>query len=182
VSRCPAWQAVSLMSRKCSNTMMPPGEVIRIIELLECEQVSVWVDGGWGVDALAGMQTRPHDDLDIAVLLSEADTVISILANLGYDIFEDEMPTRLDLRDGQDHRVDLHPITLDANGNGLQQLQNGEYGTYTAEGLDGVGKISGRRVKCLSVSLQLGFHHGYALDDDDMHDIKLLKSLDSAAR
>jgi hypothetical protein len=27
----------------------------------------VWIDGGWGVDALLGVQTRPHKDLDVAV-------------------------------------------------------------------------------------------------------------------
>ena len=29
--------------------------------------VEVWIDGGWGVDALLGEQTRPHKDLDIAI-------------------------------------------------------------------------------------------------------------------
>ncbi len=48
--------------------MMPSGEVIRIVGLLERQGLSVWLDGGWGVDALAGRQTRPHDDLDVAIL------------------------------------------------------------------------------------------------------------------
>src|SRR5438876_8784156 len=29
--------------------------------------VDLWIDGGWGVDALLGEQTRPHKDLDIAI-------------------------------------------------------------------------------------------------------------------
>jgi lincosamide nucleotidyltransferase A/C/D/E len=29
--------------------------------------VEVWIDGGWGVDALLGKQTRQHKDLDIAI-------------------------------------------------------------------------------------------------------------------
>jgi lincosamide nucleotidyltransferase A/C/D/E len=29
--------------------------------------IPIWLDGGWGVDALLGEQTRPHDDLDIVV-------------------------------------------------------------------------------------------------------------------
>jgi hypothetical protein len=29
--------------------------------------VDVWIDGGWGVDALLGKQTRQHKDLDIAI-------------------------------------------------------------------------------------------------------------------
>src|SRR5919201_6639891 len=27
----------------------------------------VWLDRGWGLDALLGEQTRPHDDLDLAI-------------------------------------------------------------------------------------------------------------------
>src|SRR6266567_1353475 len=115
--------------------MMPSKEVVKVINLLENKGLSVWLDGGWGVDALIGEQSRPHDDLDIAILLPETDTVVSLLTNLGYKVFEDEMPTRLDLRDEHDHRIDLHPITLDAEGNGLQRLQDGSFGTYTAEGL-----------------------------------------------
>lgn len=29
--------------------------------------IELWIDGGWGVDALLGEQTRPHKDLDIAI-------------------------------------------------------------------------------------------------------------------
>jgi lincosamide nucleotidyltransferase A/C/D/E len=34
---------------------------------LEKLGIEIWVDGGWGVDALLGEQTRPHKDLDIAI-------------------------------------------------------------------------------------------------------------------
>ena len=42
-------------------------EVLRILDALEDKGVRYWLSGGWGVDALAGRQTRPHDDLDIAI-------------------------------------------------------------------------------------------------------------------
>jgi hypothetical protein len=29
--------------------------------------IELWIDGGWGVDALLSEQTRPHKDLDIAI-------------------------------------------------------------------------------------------------------------------
>jgi lincosamide nucleotidyltransferase A/C/D/E len=29
--------------------------------------IEVWIDGGWGVDALLGLQTRSHKDLDIVI-------------------------------------------------------------------------------------------------------------------
>jgi len=157
--------------------MMPSHEVVRVVDVLETQGLHVWLDGGWGVDALVGRQTRRHEDLDIAILLSEADAVITALTGLGYRVHDDAMPTRLDLRDDQDHRVDLHPLTFDEHGNGLQQLPDGRFGTYTAEGLTGSGSVGNRPVRCLSRDLQLRFHAGYDLDDDDLRDIELLRHL-----
>ena len=39
-------------------------ELYKEFESLGCP---VWIDGGWAVDALLGVQTRPHSDLDIAL-------------------------------------------------------------------------------------------------------------------
>ncbi len=156
---------------------MPPREVLRIVDFLDAQGLQAWLDGGWGVDALVGRQTRKHEDLDLAIVLDQAEAVIESLAGLGYRVHADEMPTRLDLRDDRDHRVDLHPLTFDQAGNGLQQLQDGRYGTYTAEGLSGRGRVGRRPVRCLSRDLQLRFHTGYERDDNDRHDIELLRQL-----
>jgi lincosamide nucleotidyltransferase A/C/D/E len=43
-----------------------------VLELFESEAIEVWIDGGWGVDALVGRQTRPHEDLDLVVALDHA--------------------------------------------------------------------------------------------------------------
>ena len=157
--------------------MMPADQVVSVLDVLEGRGLQLWLDGGWGVDALVGRQTRKHDDLDIAIVLAEAGAVIASLASLGYNVFDDEMPTRLDLRDDRDHRVDLHPLTFDESGNGLQQLQDGRFGIYTAEGLTGTGSVGGRPVRCLSRELQLRFHSGYDLDENDRRDVDLLRLL-----
>ncbi len=154
--------------------MMPSSEVNKIISLIESKQLPVWVDGGWGVDALLGRTTRDHQDLDIAIKLSDTHSISELLIELGYHVFHDEMPTRLEMRDSYDHRVDLHPLTFDAEGNGLQELQNGSSGTYTVEGLSGTGAIDGQPVKCLSPAIQMRFHRGYEPDENDRHDVDLL--------
>jgi len=38
-------------------------DVVEILGWLDGGDVAVWLDGGWGVDALVGEQTRDHDDL-----------------------------------------------------------------------------------------------------------------------
>jgi lincosamide nucleotidyltransferase A/C/D/E len=40
-------------------------DVIDLYATLENLGVEIWIDGGWGVDALLGEQSRPHQDLDI---------------------------------------------------------------------------------------------------------------------
>lgn len=134
----------------------------------------MWVDGGWGVDALVGRQTRHHDDLDLALPLVDVDRTLLVLAVEGYPVVDDELPTRVDLRADDDRRVDLHPLVFDTDGNGLQQLQDGSFGTYSADGLRGEGRIAGRRVCCLTPNLQMRFHCGYTPDDNDRHDVRLL--------
>ena len=46
---------------------MNAADVISLYTDLQKLSINIWVDGGWGVDALLGEQTRPHKDLDIAI-------------------------------------------------------------------------------------------------------------------
>jgi lincosamide nucleotidyltransferase A/C/D/E len=46
---------------------MKSGAVVALCLRLQAMGIPIWLDGGWGVDALLGEQTRPHDDLDIVV-------------------------------------------------------------------------------------------------------------------
>ncbi len=47
--------------------------------------IEVWVDGGWGGDALLGEQTRAHDDLDLVIACDDCSTARDGLAPLGFD-------------------------------------------------------------------------------------------------
>ena len=49
------------------NPEMTANDVIEFVKLLNHNDINVCVDGGWGVDALLGKQTRLHNDLGIAV-------------------------------------------------------------------------------------------------------------------
>ncbi|TMK81175.1 MAG: hypothetical protein E6G47_04320 [Actinobacteria bacterium] len=49
---------------------MQSGDVTDILERLEHAGIDVWLNGGWGVDALLECQTREHQDLDITIASS----------------------------------------------------------------------------------------------------------------
>lgn len=160
--------------RRESGAMMAASDVVAIVEQLREAGVKVWLDGGWGVDALVGAQTRAHDDLDCVIDLDDAAEVIRVLAPLGFVLGDDERPTRFVMRHADDRRVDFHTVTFDAEGGGVQRLQDGSKWRYPPEGFSGVGQVHGMTVPCLSAEVQMLTHFGYERDDNDRRDMGLL--------
>ena len=64
--------------------------VSRLHHLLERHGVEYWLFGGWAVDFYAQSVTRAHDDLDIAVWLSDHPRIASLLAADGWSHVPDE--------------------------------------------------------------------------------------------
>jgi lincosamide nucleotidyltransferase A/C/D/E len=157
--------------------MMNPRQVIQVLDRLEASGVTVWLDGGWGVDALLGEQTRPHEDLDLAIARGDCPPAHKALAALGFrhaPEVEPGLPARLVLRASDGGQVEFHPLVIDADGNGWQELPNGGWGLYPVDGLRGRGEIAGRPVRCITPELQLRHHLGYRLKDRDRHDLRRL--------
>ncbi len=63
---------------------MTSTDVIDFYTTLENLGIEMWVDGGWGVDALLGEQTRPHKDLDIAIQQKDVSKLRELLEVRGY--------------------------------------------------------------------------------------------------
>src|SRR5437879_1467332 len=61
-------------------------DVVDLYLALLHEGVQVWVDGGWGVDALLGRQTRPHKDFDAIVAFDDLPLVTAVLANRAFTL------------------------------------------------------------------------------------------------
>jgi lincosamide nucleotidyltransferase A/C/D/E len=154
--------------------MMRARDVLQVVDRLDAAGVRAWLDGGWGVDALVGDQTREHDDLDLVVALTDATAAQAALAAVGFALAEDERPTRFVVRDAADRRVDFHTIEFDETGDGVQRLQDGRSWRYPREGFSGSGRIGGRVVRCLTAEAQVLCHLGYDPDDTDRHDMALL--------
>jgi Aminoglycoside-2''''-adenylyltransferase. len=144
-----------------------------LLELLRKRGLHGWVAGGWAVDALVGEQTRNHGDLDLAVKADELTEVIGALDDLGYRITTDSLPSRVELADNENRRVDLHPVRFRADGSGSQAGPDETSFEYRADGFS-TGTIDGHRVPCLSGTQQLSFRQGYDWRRVDHHDVPLI--------
>jgi lincosamide nucleotidyltransferase A/C/D/E len=148
-------------------------DVLEVLARLDAAGIEWWVDGGWGVDALLGEETRPHDDLDVVVPRDD----IARLADLFPEFarVDDEWwPARFVLRDDSGRQVDFHPVTFDELGDAWQDLVDGGRSRYPAEGLRGRGRIGRREVRCLTPELQVGHHDYEGPDDVDWDDVRVL--------
>lgn len=164
-------------SRVDTSPLMDARSAVKILTRVESWGAAPWVKGGWGIDALLGMQTRPHADLDLVVARPECAVIQAALEPLGFvhDTWvEPGLPARFVLRTDSGHQVDLHPVIVDELGNGWQPLGAGAWTEYPAEALGALGSIEGRQVRCLTPELQLRHHLGYPVDDKDLHDLRIL--------
>ena len=149
---------------------MTADDVIAFVQLLTQHHIGVIIDGGWGVDALLGEQTRLHSDLDIAVEHKDVPQIRALLEARGYvDVPRDDTrDCNFVLGDEEGHLVDFHSYTFDAEGNNVYGVE------YPYESLSGTGSINGYPVKCIPPEWMVKFHTGYPLDENDYHDVKLL--------
>jgi lincosamide nucleotidyltransferase A/C/D/E len=147
-------------------------DVAEILGRLDDAGIWYCVEGGWGVDALLGEQTREHVDIDLAVRLDEVERLCSVLEEFERD--EREWPSSLGLADERGRRVDAHPLTFDENGDGWQAKQGGGAYRWPAEHLDARGRIGGREVHCITPELQVRWHEHEGFDDVDWADMRAL--------
>jgi lincosamide nucleotidyltransferase A/C/D/E len=156
------------MSRKTPE--MTALDVVEIIQLFEQNSIDVYVDGGWGVDALLGEQTRPHADLDIALQHKDVPLLRALLEARGFSDVprDDTRDCNFVLGDERGHQVDVHSYTFDAAGNCIFGVP------YPVDSLSGTGVINGHAVKCISPEWMVRFHTGYPLDENDYYDTRAL--------
>lgn len=153
--------------------LMTAESALRILAILDSHGVAASIDGGWGVDALVGRQTRPHEDLDLVVALADVSSIKSALSPSGYEIAEDHLPVRFVMRDPDDTQLDFHTVTYDEQGGGVQPQPGGGSFRYPPEGFVR-GRILDSEVSCISAEVQVLCHLGYEPTQKDAHDVLLL--------
>lgn len=154
---------------------MQQQEVVDFYNKFENLGIKIWIDGGWGVDALLGRQTRPHKDLDIAIQLKDVSTLREMLGAQGFKEIklEDAKPHNFVLGDHKGHEIDVHVIVIDEKGNGIYgPAENGEM--FPAASLTGIGIINSQPVRCISAEWMIKFHSGYELKEKDFKDVSAL--------
>ena len=155
---------------------MPCSALVELLEVFQSAAIPIWLDGGWGVDALLERQSREHGDVDIVLCRSDVPRLQTVLDRRGFTVLSGKPPDSFVLANGSGLEVDVHAVVFDDNGNGIYRMQNGEDWIYPAEGFNGRGVIVGMKVRCLSPAIQvLGHAYGYTPMEKDLRDMELLQ-------
>lgn len=156
---------------------MTEPDLLAILDRIDAAGIDAWLDGGWGVDALLGEQTRAHNDVDLVMQVIDVPAVRAALAGDGFELDRGEPDSNFVLRDARGREIDVHPVRFDAGGDGVYRMENGEDWIYPAAGFAGRGRIAGREVRCLTPEVQMiGHAGGYEPDWTDFHDMRLLNA------
>lgn len=155
---------------------MDASTVRRLVAQLEQAGIPVWLDGGWGVDALLGRETRPHHDLDVIVRVSDVPKALELLQPANFIVREGSIPHAFVLAGPSGDELDFHTVTFQSDGTAVHRMDNGSDWVFPADAFTGVGTVDGASVQCLSAVTQVRCHaQGYAPSEKDFRDMELLQ-------
>jgi len=151
--------------------MVNKADAVEIISYAEDNGIDIWLDGGWGVDALLEMETRVHNDIDLFVEKINGKKFTDIIKEKGFSEIKEAYTTASHTvwKDAKDRIIDLHIFEFTGQGTLLF-----EGATYPASVFSGIGRIGDKVVKCIGAEEQVLFHLGYEHDENDIHDVRLL--------
>lgn len=125
---------------------MTSDKVLDLYKWFQSNDITVWIDGGWCVDALLGVQTRKHDDLDIAVSRADNKKLRELLESSGYkeEKRDDSCEYNYVMKNKNGQLIDVHVFEYNERGKNV-------YGVpYPFGSLTGKGKIENQSVNCVS--------------------------------
>lgn len=152
-------------------------DVLELLDLATDVGVELWIDGGWGVDAALGEQTRSHGDLDILIERRHEATFAEALRARGFRPVErpDTRAWNYVLGDDRGREVDFHVVGRRPDGDWDYGPDGGPpQDVVPAHALTGRGSIAGRAVRCLTPEEQVRYHCGYDVDENDWADVRAL--------
>ncbi len=125
--------------------------VLSLYNQFENNNIKIWIDGGWCVDALLGKQLRPHNDLDIAINWKAVPKLRELLEKDGYKQIKEDSKWNFVLGDNIGNKLDVHAFVCDVNGSIIDGIM------YPAESLTGTGVIDGQTVRCIAPQYMIEF-------------------------
>jgi lincosamide nucleotidyltransferase A/C/D/E len=151
------------------------GDVLSVLALADHAGARLWIDGGWGVEALLGGQTREHGDLDVALEARHLTAFLEALSGHGFTAVGEDGATAWNflMQHPAGAVIDLQVIVLDADGNGVlgPPVAGNAYPTAS---LTGRGTIGDRIVDCISAGWAVWFRDAYTGDTEDRADVLAL--------
>lgn len=134
--------------------------------------LEICIEGGWAVDAVLKRQTRPHNDLDIALPAAEVSALRQLLDARGYaEVHRPDSWEHNFVLEGPEGRlIDVHSYILNPDGSNAGGV------SYVADQVSGSGVILGTPVRCVPVHWLVQSHSGYDLRPSDWHDVGMLCS------
>lgn len=151
-------------------------DLMTVVTILENTGIAYWIDGGWGVELLAGRQTRVHRDIDIDFDARYTEKLLELLQEYGYKIDTDWAPVRIELYSEKYGYLDIHPLVLNEDGSAKQADLEGGWYEFEKDYF-GSAVFESKTIPCISVKGQKIFHTGYELRDKDRHDMLILEHM-----
>jgi lincosamide nucleotidyltransferase A/C/D/E len=159
-----------ITAHKKKSAAMTSKRVLDLYNRLGEHGINIWIDGGWGIDALLGIQTREHVDLDIAVRREDNAALRKLLEDDGY--FEEKRFDSTEfmyvMKNSAGECVDVHVFEYDEKGGNVYGIE------YPYGSLTGTGIIGGQTVNCIDPEFMFRFKTGYEPKEKDVHDVRAL--------
>ena len=156
--------------------MINVSDVVELLVWLEQQRINVWLNGGWGVDALLGRQTRQHEDLDITISTADRHAYAAAMEAVGFTTYRVDNDFNWVLVDERGRLVDVHLVdfsqtVIDGNGTSMY----GPAGLpFEVGSLEGRGTIADKAVRCETAESQVRGHTRYTPDETDYRDVLAL--------
>jgi lincosamide nucleotidyltransferase A/C/D/E len=159
-----------------TRATMNASDVVELLGWLEQHGIDVWLNGGWGVDALLGHQTREHEDLDISISSGDRAAYTAAMAAAGFRTHRVDNAFNWVLIDAGGRLIDVHLV--DFSETLITDAGVRMYGPaglpFEVGSLEGRGFIAGKPVKCETAEFQVRGHTTYVPDETDYRDVLTL--------
>jgi lincosamide nucleotidyltransferase A/C/D/E len=156
--------------------VMNASDAVELLSWLEARGIDVWLNGGWGVDALLGQQTREHEDLDITISATDRAAYTAAMDAAGFRTYRVDNEFNWVLVDERGRLVDVHLVDFSETlltGTGVSTY--GPAGLpFEVGSLEGRGTIAGKPVKCETAEFQVRGRTRYTPDETDYRDVLAL--------